>query len=339
MRARFSPWLLVLAWASLLSGCVDPIDLEVGQEEKRLVVDGLITDEEGPYTVRLTRTAAFQQGLEGLTENVRGARVRIEDDAGQSALLREETPGVYRTAPGELRGQVGRSYTVHIETEGERYRSRPEQMMPVPLIESIDIQFVENVELSEQNVPVGEKGYQVFVDTRDLPEQGNYYRWMVEGIFELHTDALASEVCWIPERLSGIFIADDALINGNAIVERPLGFVPVSYKVLWSYAAKVRQLSLTAEAFAFWELIQQQVQQSGTIFAPPPDRIRGNVENLDDPERFALGYFGASAVSMKRDCFEIADFEERPIFVPMVPTVCPPNEIPKPSYWDAECES
>ncbi len=36
------------------------------------------------------------------------------------------------------------------------------------------------------------------------------------------------------------------------------------------------------------------------LFDTPPEPIRGNIENVTDPEHYALGYFGASEISEAR---------------------------------------
>ena len=58
---------------------------------------------------------------------------------------------------------------------------------------------------------------------------------------------------------------------------------------------KVEILSLTPEAFNFWQQFQQQITNGG-LFATPPANIPTNVINTNPAGRNAVGFFSASAI-------------------------------------------
>ncbi len=69
-----------------LAACIDRVGLPIRVEEPRLVIDGQITNEAPPYTLRLTYTSPF--GLSSdqrpALQVVTGAQVNLADDRGHS---------------------------------------------------------------------------------------------------------------------------------------------------------------------------------------------------------------------------------------------------------------
>jgi hypothetical protein len=105
------------------------------------VVQGLITDAYGPYSVHLTKTLPYNDAeFTAISEElaVTGAEVIIRDDAGDFELLSENKPGYYFTQADGIKGKAGRTYTLFIRTtEGDIYQSRPRLLKPAPEITSL----------------------------------------------------------------------------------------------------------------------------------------------------------------------------------------------------------
>ena len=100
--------------------CIDPYSPNIDRFESLLVVDALITDEDAPNCVKLSRSSQFQ----GLYAKVTGAVVVVSDDMGNSFTLTEKDDGEYWTDPAIFRGEVGKSYTLSITTpDGEEFVS------------------------------------------------------------------------------------------------------------------------------------------------------------------------------------------------------------------------
>lgn len=62
---------------------------------------------------------------------------------------------------------------------------------------------------------------------------------------------------------------------------------------------KVYQHSLTEEAYNFFRIMEQQKETTGTVLDPPPAEVKGNMFNVDDENEQVIGFFDASAVSVK----------------------------------------
>ena len=123
---------IVLITVFVICTCIDPYAPKLKGNDSILVVDGLITDANTSYTVKLSRTF---QDINSRREVVLGASVNITDDAGNNHNLSEADYGVYKTDSLEFTGSVGRTYTLHITTrEGDQYFSDPCVMQSVTAI-------------------------------------------------------------------------------------------------------------------------------------------------------------------------------------------------------------
>src|SRR5689334_14703983 len=96
-------------------GCVDQLDVPVLIDQHNLVVDGSISDQPGPYTVKLFLSSSLNQNVDRPVY-VSGASVQIKDDLGTTEQLTETTDGIYKTAENGMQGVVGRKYQVLITT-------------------------------------------------------------------------------------------------------------------------------------------------------------------------------------------------------------------------------
>ncbi|MGD9329579.1 MAG: DUF4249 domain-containing protein, partial [Cyclobacteriaceae bacterium] len=168
--------ILLVLGIMLFPSCEVPISVEYKVIEPQIVVDGLITNEPGPYEVKLSYSSAYSSGTDGNNPPVSGALVVIRDDTGREEVLYEGRPGIYQTNPG-FTGEIGRVYTLSINTaEGKTIESQPEEMLPVPEVDSIYYIFYPISEIQKQ-------GHEVYVVVDDPADEKNYYRWKWDGYY------------------------------------------------------------------------------------------------------------------------------------------------------------
>jgi len=280
--------------------CVEPVNLPIRQVTPRLVVEGVITNEAPPYSIKLSYSGQFTSRSD-LPENlvVNGAVVTITDGAGRQVRLQQDplTPSYYWMRDSTFRGQVGQTYTLRIQLpDGSIYVSNPEQMPATPPIE----QLYARLQPAPADIPNQPPRFKVFVDTNDPDTLGNYYRWSAYSYVPRWSTGDpygCCTTCWVPDYGPLSDVQSDALINGRSIQGRNVYTIPVQ-ALGWQYVA-VRQYALTQPAYQYWTLFGQQLSRSGSLFDPQPASIEGNVHREDDPSTLALGYFGASAVSTK----------------------------------------
>jgi len=123
----------------IISSCITQFVPETDENDTMLVVEGMITDQPGVYTVKLSKSLPLSS--DGNTVVLTGCIVNISDDNGNWTSLFETQPGTYVT-DGVFRGYVGRKYKLHINTNNpdlsyKNYESLLMEMKPVPLIDSL----------------------------------------------------------------------------------------------------------------------------------------------------------------------------------------------------------
>ncbi len=262
-----------LLFCSLLfTACEDIIELNTPEGKRRLVVDGLLTDQPELQTVSLKYTAPYFSGEQ--TPAASGALVIVKENGSYADTLQETQAGIYQKA---FRGQAGNEYRLYIKTvNGEEYLSHPQRLQPVPAIDSLYAEFNESRYSDES-------GYLLFLRTSDPEEVTNFYRWrlFINGALQQGTDNL--------------YIASDKLVNGNS----GLGLAFFRHRLQQGDSARVEQLSVSGAAYDFMSLLKDQAS-GGSQFSTPPAPVRGNVVALSEEENFALGFFMVSAVSGKK---------------------------------------
>lgn len=329
-----------LLWGMLLatlSGCIDPVDLPIRQTERRLVVEGLITDEPPPYPIKLTYSGNLNRSLLIPDElAINGAVVTVEDNLGNLTQLMQDplNPAFYWLRDDRLRGVPGRAYTLRVTLpDGGKYVSRPEVLVPVPPVERLYGEYRE----SDRNTTQFNT-FRVYVDTRDPATPGNFYRWQAMSYMPiwgyndpqgLYKPSLGPQPgYYAPYYGSLTNVLSDQLVNGNRITGRLMLIPPLL--ALGAQYVEVRQYSLSREAYQYWIRYEEQLARTGTLFDPQPASIEGNVRAEADTNNLALGYFGASAVSRERiimqtDSLNYARFVTRfgPVLLGGAPVMVP----------------
>ncbi|WP_461041284.1 DUF4249 domain-containing protein [Spirosoma harenae] len=286
-----------------LVSCIDQVELPIRTEAPRLVVEGQITNEAPPYSVRLTYTGNYtSSGQNPADQYVREAQVTLADDQGRSTRFTSIGQGNYRTTDTTFRGQVGRSYSLSIVlSDGKRYVTKPEQMPAVPVIDSISGQLIKTGNLATPYaVAYG-------INTRDPANQKNYYRWTGYGITtrlsigvrcSLSSPSLCNYRCWTTESTNAVNVYSDEAINGNSIRNRLVLQLPVY--AIGPQLVELLQYGITQSNYQFWKLYEQQNARTGSIFDPLPAPVTGNVVNASNPTDAARGYFAVTSITRKR---------------------------------------
>jgi hypothetical protein len=255
---------VILYLAAMLTlgftSCEEVIDYELRTSDTKLVVEGLVTDQPGPYTVRLSTTKGYLD--EGRTPGVNGALVIISDNRGHTDTLRQVSEGLYQTT--RLQGTPGYTYYFKAIVAGKEYTAQS-YMPPVSPIDSLTFEFRKKTQMQDE-------GYYPVLHFQDPAGKGNYYRWNVFVNGNL-----------IPDELS---VISDEVIDGN------YGHADMFFAIQKGDRLKVELYGLDKPAYAFWYALQNQQNASGGPFESTPANAPGNISGG------AIGFFGASAVSV-----------------------------------------
>lgn len=104
--------------------------------------------------------------------------------------------------------------------------------------------------------------------------------------------------CWEILYSYELNLFDDRFSNGGKITHRPVAQIP--YYQPEGALAELRQNSLTAGAYAYFQQLQQQTQNTGGVADTAPALPIGNVHNVNNPDEIVVGYFSAVGATAQR---------------------------------------
>jgi len=249
-------------------GCQEVIDIDLNEGEPTLVVEGLITDQPGPYRVKLSLTTSYFD--DESAPSVTTAIVIITENSSLVDTLIQIKPGVYHTKK-IMQAAVGNTYDLLIRYDGESYESSTE-LKSVSDLDSLTYEF------EEENIFLDE-GYYVSLWAQEPEGMGDYYRWIYYSNGEI-ADSL------------DLLYSSDEFIDGSYIS----GF-QLFYTQQLGDTVLVEQLSLNEDAYEFYRQLDEQ-ESFGNLFDTPPANITGNISNR------AWGLFEASSVKSKEIIIE-----------------------------------
>ena len=318
----------------ILDACIEPFHVKVPDSQQAIVVDGLISDQPGPYTVLLYRALPLDNEFH-YADWVAGALISIYDDQGTSEALTESTPGHYVT--NSIQGALGRSYHIRIVTQdGNIYESTPEKLIPVGDFSNLHYDFIQREDpLHDKTLLKPVNGFNIYLDADVLPEQAGLVRWRWTGTFEIKTypelrvkvapgprivfvpdpplcsgytvprgstnkeqvSSCTCCYCWVTQYNDAPLLSDTRFVSNDKITQRNVGFIPASRRYFYDkYYLEVEQMSVSQTVFDFWKKIEMQYKQGSDLFQTPPSVTSGNIQLLSEQGLPAIGIFGASSI-------------------------------------------
>ena len=303
---------IVLFLIISISSCVDKYLPEIDEYENRLVVDGLLTNGDEPIIVKLSLSSSVNNSE---SVPVTGGELYITDQDQLETQLIETDPGTYKVLDSTFRGQVGSSYQLHIVLpDGRSFESDICELNAPSPIDSV-YGLVESQELLNYNHPI--YGIQFYIDNHSDNHDTCYYLWNLTKTFEYRAsftldytwegefipfpnpDSLRT--CWLTAPVRNIFTFSTKNLDKPVIKGFPFNYVSTQTKELSiKYSLMVKQLSISEEAFVFWDAIRQLHIDQGNLYSQQPIQIRGNVKNINSDEETVLGYFTVAGITEKR---------------------------------------
>ncbi len=252
------------------------VDLETPNQ--RLVVEGRIewqsSSNEQNHKITLSTIGDFFKNE--TTPRATGADVWVTNSNNERYEFQEITGGEY--VNNTLIPQLNAVYTLHIIWNSQEYEA-VETLMPVAPIDSIYQRF------EEGNI-FEDEGIKIAIDFIDPVSEDNYYFW------ETYRNG-ALQVLPDPGNKNNL-IAKDEFFDGRKIE----GYIPNEETVFApGEEVLVKQLALSENAYDYYFILFDQAAKTGALIDTPPVPVRGNIQNISDPDNYALGYFYASQVS------------------------------------------
>lgn len=292
-----------------LPGCLDEVDLEgSGDGAGKMVIQGqLIKGSPSHILVQVSRSLDFRS--RELPPPVTKAVVYLIDSQGNELLVPEVDPGQYKTeiveGEGPLLVETGQQYRISVTTsENSRYVSTMETLWGVPEPDSVSIQLVDREELEFDDNKVVNSYVQFLIHTPLVPgdqEERTLLRWTFEAVYQV-TEVFVPgpgpgpQTCYVSRSLG---LEKAVVFNGNESNSDRLDhymLVEDQAEVRFGlgYLIRVKQQSLSRNAYRYWNQVNQTVSLSGGLFESAPGTIVGNISNELDPAEQVYGYFYTS---------------------------------------------
>lgn len=298
----------------LCTGCVQEIDIYGGYEyEKKIVFDGVLSNEEPPYYFRLTESAPFSDSdVKGITD----ALIVISDSQGVKDTLQSmetgegpsepdylgypgypENPsereyfGVYQTT--KIKGKEGETYHLQIAYNDRIY----EATETMPFVTRIDsVWFAEKyLEGKKETVACP------YVNFVNRPEENNYWLFtyksynspdsldrlyeLVEPQNRLWQFSILKD-SYLPEKIESFNLNDG---------EAPFGTEEgLFFHFSDRDSCTIILYTITNSTYSFYDDLIKQMRYDGGAFTPAPASARSNISNG------ALGVFRVSSVHKKK---------------------------------------
>ena len=249
----------------IFSGCQKVINVDLNVAAPQIVIEGLITDRAGPYTVTISKSGSYFN--QPVLPAVSGALVIITDNAGTIDTLKETTPGTYLTS--KTMGIPGRTYTLNVTAENKEYTGTSTMHTHVR-IDSLSLIKTQSQHFGFNGDAQNTINVDIYCYFNDPPEK-NFYRIKV-----IENDSVRAEE---------YRLFDDQYTNGQETYLRVA-------RATAGDTDRVELYSLDQQTYEYYRTLADLLN-TNPIFGSTPANPNTNLSNG------ALGYFGACAVSSR----------------------------------------
>ena len=324
---------LVFFLLVFLFSCKEAYWPELDKYENVLVVDGLITNEPGPYTIRLSFSSPIDSAQFIPYTN---CQLIILDNSGNSETLTEWDPGIYMTSEMGIQGTIGRKYKLEIHTpDSKTYESSYKELKAPVGINSVyaEIEYHRDEHYDYELV-----GYQFYLDTELAEQDSNFYLWRADATYQYQSDFTIRWYydgqlkwfhgpdslynCWSTYRVGKIFTQSTQSMSTPKIDRYALHYVNTQSRQLSvRYSLLTKQYTIDKEAYEFWSGVGEQNADQESLYTLQPYQISSNVKNIENENDPVLGYFLVAGAAEKRI------FVDRPLYpIPLRYSVCEVGE-------------
>lgn len=238
--------------------------------------------------------------------------VSLEDEKGNEFFLSlgntiSDYIGLIPTGQTDLEIEFGQKYRLNVLIEGATmYQSDFESLLPVPVIDGLSF------EVYEENIRdnIGDFTPAKFIRFRvttplTTPNQSekSFLKWELDRAFTLAggTNSLLTQCYYI----DGANIQHVAVVNGNLVngdMLNGFNFYEdfINFPFAGTYYLTVFQESLSESAFKYWNEVSTITKSDGNMFEAVPGKIRGNFENISNPDEQVYGFFYATSRKSRR---------------------------------------
>lgn len=256
--------IILIILAAMLSSC-EKSSFEIPNYDTQIVVDGKIEQNQAPI-IFLTYSAAYFSDIDSASLRklvATRAKVTIDDGTHSEVLTlrpnKEYFPPYYYTGI-EIKGEVGKTYSLTVELEGKTLTA--ETTIPEPV--KLDSVWFE-IQDSDTT------GF-IYLKFKDNADEKNYYRTYTRNLNE-------------SEKFVPTYVAnyDDRLFNGEEIevalykgnLNPLLREDPLYFKT--NQVITLKACSIDKASFDFWYTMDQEMARAGNPFASSNIKVKSNI--------------------------------------------------------------
>lgn len=302
--------LLLSVIISSFSSCQEKIDLVSEQYDPKIVIDGKITNQPGPYTVKISKSVPVNDPK---FKPYPDCNVKIIEKSGSSEVLTEVKPGIYKTSGNGILGKPGNSYRLVVKTpKGKVYKTDFKKMKAPVAIDTafakIETQYVDGMAI---------EGYQFYVTTKKANSNDTYFLWSQKETYEYTADYKYGGTfyrgkmldnsknftyrCWKTQSVQKIFTEQTQDLRTPKLNNFPLNFVTgLSKRLQKRYSLLIEQYVIDKETYEYWNQVRNQINKQNFLNAQIPYQIEGNIYNPSNEDELILGNFTVASVSKVR---------------------------------------
>ena len=314
--------LFIVAMGLWICSCVEPFNLNIASTLKILTVDATLTDTADEQSILLTETVNSNNSA--YSRPLLKATAELLVNGTEKISFIEKGSGVY-ALPKTFKLKAGSGYKLFFsKSDGTKYQSGEDKLTTVPEITGVRDEFkVKGIEKGNFYDPAS----YVYLDTQDPAADKNSYLWSWKlwerqsvcatcyngryfltplparcreerAFAEATFDYFCEGECWeiIPSAELNVF--SDIYSNGNPITNRLIAKIP--YYNVKGALIEIKQQSISPEAYRYFKLLADQVQNNGSLVDTPPAAIIGNIKNVANAEESVAGFFMVTSVRTVR---------------------------------------
>jgi hypothetical protein len=326
-KLHIATFIIVCSIVFGIMSCTEKIELNTEVFEDVLVVEATITDEIKFQEIKLSRTYLLENDAP-IIEN--SAHVKIEDSNQNTYNFHNTGDGIYRSDI-EFQAIEGVAYKLIIDTElGKQYVSSEEFLTPKA---NLDRLYAELVTVN------GDLGVQVLVDSNDILNDGQFFRYEYEETYKIETPYYSGKdaetydrvgippnftysirvfenperqkICYSTNYSSKIILATADELSENKISRFPIRFIKQDNSILISrYSILVKQYVQSSNASNYYRILKKLGDDASLLLDNQPGFVKGNIISRQNNQEKVIGYFDVSSVTSKRIYFNYLDFPE-----------------------------
>ncbi|MFN7686408.1 MAG: DUF4249 domain-containing protein [Sphingobacteriales bacterium] len=271
-------WLLVTA-STVFTSCEKEINLDLKNTSPKLIVEGNVL-------LGIDSVINLQEVKLSLSANYTGNTspmpvtnaVVVVNDGTNAYIYNHVGNGVYRSS---FIAAINKTYKLIINYDGDEYNAYETLKAAGAGIDSLKVKYFPSALGSPD-------GNFITVNTTDPLNERNFYLWQL----------FINEQLMINPSPGNIYraIQKDDFFNGQPLIN----YLPFdNFPVVTGDVARLHQLNISEQMYNYYYSIFNLTASSPVSGDVPPGNIKGNIVNLNKPDKNALGYFGACSISIK----------------------------------------